>query len=91
MGILIEPPKPPYQTDCGIVTKTGKCYVAQLIHFNQRFHAKHPVPDRWKLLAMQVSGGKWVKTTGWMDFDRVLRWEVLKVQERSEDGKHGKF
>ena len=65
-----EGEKPPYQKPCRIRVIGGGEYVAELYSFNEKYHSRHPVADRWRRI-----GECRTKKERWINDKFVLMWK----------------
>ena len=75
--------RPPYQKPCRLSLIGGEEVVAELYSFNQQYHSKCPVPDRWRRVGKNIP-----KRKRWIDMDKVVMWKLIEREKMEE--KHGR-
>lgn len=63
---------PPYGQMCEIRLYTGEVYEAEIKTFNEKYHSKHLIPDRWRR-----PGPGLTKKERWIDDDLVAEWRPI--------------
>lgn len=70
--------QPPYQKPCRLSLIGGEEVVAELYSFNQQYHSKCPVPDRWRRVGKNIP-----KRKRWINMDKVVMWKLIEEEEEN--------
>ena len=71
--------QPPYQKPCRLSLIGGEEVVAELYSFNQQYHSKCPVPDRWRRVGKNIP-----KRKRWIGMDKVVMWKLIEEEENMD-------